>query len=83
MMNEFQNGEVKKVNKAVARKLFREGKKVYVLPCKVRFDNVWIKPFLLQKTNTFDRLIAEYEYYTCNAELGYYCSYYVEKKEVE
>lgn len=40
MMNEFQNGEVKKVNKAVARKLFREGKKVYVLPCKVRFDNV-------------------------------------------
>lgn len=82
MMNEFQNDTVIKVSKATARKLFREGKKVYVLPCKVRYDNQWIKPFLLQKTNTFDRIVSEYEYHNCNAELGYYCSYYVEKMEV-
>jgi len=83
MMNDFQNDTVHKVNKATARNYFRAGKKVYVLPCKVRYDNEWIKPFLLQKTNTFDRIVSEYEYHNCNAELGYYCSYYVENEEVE
>lgn len=74
--------EVHKVNKATARKLFRKGVRIYVLPCKVRYDNPWIQPFLLQKTNTFDRIVLEYEFYNCNAELGYYCSYYAEKKGV-
>lgn len=79
MMNEFQNDKVRKVNKSVARNLFREGVDVYVLPCKVRYDNPWIQPYLLQRTDTFDRIVSEYEYYNCNAEVGYYCSYYVEK----
>lgn len=83
MMDEFDNGAYKKVNKAVARKLFRHGVEVYVLPCKCRFENEWVRPFLLQKTDTFDRIVSEYEYYNCNAELGYYCSYYVKAKEVE
>lgn len=47
MMNDFDNGVVHKVNKAVARRYFRAGMKVYVLPCKVRYNNEWVKPFLL------------------------------------
>jgi hypothetical protein len=35
MMNEFDNGVYQKVSKPIARKLFRAGCKVYVLPCKV------------------------------------------------
>lgn len=83
MMNEFHNDKFQKVNKAIARRMFRAGFKVYVLPCKVRFDNMWMPPFLLQKDDTFDRIVSEYEYRNCNAELGYYCSYYVENMEVK
>lgn len=77
-----------KVNKTKARNLFNQGKTIYIVPCKVRFDfnNVWIKPFAINNKNyeeytykdTFDKIINSFECYNCNYELGYYCSYYVQ-----
>lgn len=74
-----------KVNKTKARNLFNQGKTVYIVPCKVRFDfnNMWIKPYEINNSKideytTFDTIINSFEYYNCNYELGYYTSYYVQ-----
>lgn len=76
-----------KVNKTKARNLFNQGKTVYIVPCKVRFDfnNMWIEPYEINKSkyeyydvDTFDIIINSFEYHNCNYELGYYASYYVQ-----
>ena len=75
-------------NKATARKMFYSGITIYVLPCKVSESaldcNSWIQPAIFDITrnalgqeNKFDRLVNEYTYYNCNAEVGYYPHYYV------
>lgn len=57
-------------------------------------DHPWIKPFELNKKRiddhyngydelkklyTFDSRINNFEYYNCNAELGYYAAYYIKE----
>ena len=78
----------KKVNKPTARKLYNNGITVYLLPCKVSevaltSKNSWVNPIEISlltcahSANKFDRTVNEYEYYNCNAELGYYPHYFV------
>ena len=80
----------KKVNKPTARKLYREGREIYLLPCKVNEQaledkNFWIKPVCIslatseETENKFDRSVNAYEYYNCCAELGYYAHYFVKE----
>lgn len=83
--------EFKKVNKAVARKMYNCGLSVFLLPCKCRFiplkEEGFIHPFEIniltcgEVENKFDRSVREFEYYNCNAELGYYASYYVKEPD--
>lgn len=84
----------KRVNKATARKLYNNGINILLLPCKVSDSAVygshpWLKPIsisLLSKEypmNIFDRSVNEYEYYNCNAELGYYAHYFVSEEDIE
>lgn len=77
---------VKRINKKTARRLFYEGKKIYLLPCNVRLNNMWIEPQAIQKIDfeesetLFDYIVNCYELYTCNyQELGRYASYYIEE----
>ena len=83
----------KKVNKPIARKLYNNGITVYLLPCKVSetaltSKNSWVNPVEISlftcahSANKFDRTVNEYEYYNCNAELGYYASYYVTEEDL-
>lgn len=83
----------KKVNKPTARKLYNNGITVYLLPCKVSevaltSKNSWVSPVEISlltcahSANKFDRTVNEYEYYNCNAELGYYASYYVTEEDL-
>lgn len=74
--------EYTKINKQKARRLYGEGKTIFLLPCKVRFDNLWIVPFPINKKDGswFDRRVDYYEYYNCCNELGYYAAYYIEKE---
>lgn len=82
-MNLIENAQFKRITKGVARKLFNKGHDVYVLPCNVRLDSIWVSPTLIPKEYDFDKVINEYTYYNCNRELGTYCSYYISKsKEV-
>ena len=73
-----------RVNKAIARKMYRNGCEIKLLPCKVRLDNEWVSPIAISLEthhDTFDRVVNQYEYYNCNAELGYYSAYYVSEDE--
>lgn len=71
-----------RINKAQARKQYNAGSTIYVLPCKVRFDNVWIHPFKMSRQllqdDDFDTVINCYEYYNCMNETGRRSAFYVE-----
>lgn len=87
----------KRVNKPTARKMYNKGCNILLLPCKVSdsvitgvpHDFDWIKPVEISKNtcdtsidiNKFDRTINEFEYYNCNAELGYYAHYFVSEED--
>lgn len=79
----------KRVNKPTARKMFNHGCSILLLPCKVKFENEWIRPYSMslmtseETENRFDRAVRTYEYFNCNAELGYYASYYVSEEELD
>lgn len=84
----------KRVNKPTARKMFNMGCSILLLPCKVNESAVdgshpWVKPLNINITkceyemNQFDRTVRDYEYYNCNAELGYYSHYYVSETELD
>ena len=78
----------KRINKPTARKMYNHGCDILLLPCKVNDSLVegthpWLKPVTINinscehNDNKFDRTVNEYEYYNCNAELGYYSHYFV------
>ena len=82
----------KKVNKPTARKMYNSGLSVFLLPCKCRFPDSdsqfsWVLPIEInmftteESENKFDRSVNSFEYYNCNAELGYYASYYVTEQD--
>lgn len=87
----------KRVNKATARKMYNHGCSILLLPCKVgesalyesTSQNHWVRPYSMslmtseEETNRFDRAVNTYEYYNCNAELGYYAHYYVSEEELD
>lgn len=74
-----------KINKTKARNQFNLGIDVYIIPCKMRLDNMWmpqqkINKYELLKLDddiTFDKFINGFEHYNCNNELGYYTSFYI------
>ena len=78
----------KRINKPTARKMYNHGCDILLRPCKVNDSVVegnhpWVKPGTINieeckhDSNKFDRTVNEYEYYNCNAELGYYSHYFV------
>lgn len=77
-----------RVNKTKARRLWAEGKEVYLQSCKSTFTGWWSHPYLLPSEEeceegvgrkTFDALVNEYEYHNCDYERGYYAHYYVQE----
>lgn len=85
----------KRITKPNARKMYNSGITIRLLPCKVGesvltgvpndFD--WIKPVEISmftstdEINKFDRAVANYTYYNCNADLGYYPHYFVSEED--
>ena len=57
----------------------------YVRVCKVSTCSVWIRPFAINEAesenleNQFDRTVNAFQHYNCNAETGYYSSFYVDE----
>lgn len=71
-------------NKGTARKLFRKGQVIHLFPCKANIESPWWNDGVqisLEDGDTFDHLVNHFEWYNCNAEVGYYAHYYVEGEE--
>ena len=67
---------VERVTKRVARRLHSAGVAVWMLPCNMRLNNMWMYPMQLQSGETFDKQVNACEYYNCNPETGRYLAYY-------
>ncbi len=84
-----------KLTKPTARKLYNLGCTIKLIPCRVSSyvvtrvpsDYDWIVPVEISilnckyESNKFDRTVNEYQFYNCNAELGYYPHYYVSQED--
>lgn len=72
---------VKQVNRAVARKLYDEGKNVFLNSCNMRLNNPWQGMMRVNKTDhdeTFEYCVRWFEYYNCDSERGKYANFFVE-----
>ena len=79
-----KHGSLVRVRNEVARKLYNAGYEVALMPCKLRFDNGWVSPFIIKDDNeTFSHKINDFTYYNCNSETGYYPHYYVKTVDLQ
>ena len=73
--------EVKQINVRTAKKLFENGKELYLIPSNMVFDSLWYHPMSVKKetahTENFDHIINEFSYYNCDNERGKYIQYFV------
>lgn len=68
-----------KINKSIARKLFKNRKEFWITPCNCRPEQgILIYSRLYEDFDDFDRLVNAFIYYNCNNEYGRYPHYYTE-----
>ena len=74
-----------KITKAEAKKLYDEGKEIYLNPSKMRIKSVWHEALKVSKSilendvynhPTFEQLTNNYKYYNCNKEMGLVLHFY-------
>lgn len=75
---------VRQINKVKARKFYLEGRKIYLHPSNMSFDNPWQCPMSAQKDSHFcgdnwEYLLHDYAYYNCDNERGRYIHFYIEE----
>ena len=75
-----------RIRKDVARRLFSEGKTVYLTPSNVAASdhNLWIKPYAINNRGgeDFDVIVNRFEYYNCCYELGYYSMFWINEDDI-
>jgi hypothetical protein len=78
------NIKLEQISKPQARKLFDEGKEIYVSPCNMKIFNSLGTLLSVTKVNNnanFDRIVKSYENYNCNNnEVGKYASFFKQIK---
>ena len=87
-MNKYETKNLIRVNKSVARKLYKLGFDVGLCPCKAYPESPWGLMSTCNRysdcidesdNNYFDKLVDMFIWYNCNNELGQYPAYYVDK----
>ena len=73
----------KKVDKRKAERVFNGFGTVYLLPSKMRTDNMWMSPMpiSLDWELTFVGAVNAFRYYNCNSELGKGVAFYLKEEE--
>ena len=86
-MRDLTIGKYRRIRKDVARRLFKEGRMIYLTPSNVvaSDSNPWIKPYLISNRSErdFDDIVNNFEYYNCCYEVGYYTSFWINEEEEE
>lgn len=81
------SGQYTRVRKDVARRLYKEGRTIYLTPSNIAASdsNIWVKPYPINNGDekNFDDVVGEFEYYNCNHELGYYTNFWINEEEVK
>ena len=84
-MRDLNVGKYTRVRKDVARRLYSEGKTIYLTPSNIvaSDSNMWIKPYPINNRSerNFDEIVNSFEYYNCNWELGYYTNFWINEEE--
>ena len=84
-MRDLDNGKYTRVRKDVARRLFKEGKTIYLTPSNIAASdsNIWVKPYPVSNRSeeNFDNVVNSFEYYNCNREMGYYTNFWIDEEE--
>ena len=73
---------MKKINKAIARKLYNEGKEFWITACNMRPEyGILIGSLSFEQMAgvSFDAMVNSFSYYNCDSERGRYPAYYVEE----
>lgn len=72
---------VKQVNKRTAERMYNNKKTVFLLPCNVSMNSVWVQPFPITQAQNDDQsfmsVVNSYVYYNCIKELGRYPNYFI------
>ena len=82
-MNKIISNEYERVTKTTAKKLYNDGRDIYLSPCKVypSNENKYMSPYKVDIVTSgmdFDTLVNHYEYYNCNySELGKTAFFYI------
>ena len=75
------------VSKPKARRLYNEGKTIYLQSCNMRFDNMWQSACPISKSTEqwidqdFDKIVNEFTYYNCDNERGKYPNFFIKKED--
>lgn len=76
---------MKRIRKDQARKRYNAGEKIFIVPCKIRPDNLWgFRGCMVNNHGRdFDSYVNEFEYYNCGyAETGRYAAFYIPETEM-
>lgn len=70
-----------------ARRLYEQGKTIYLQSCNMRFNTMWQSACPINKERatwgeTFDSVVNAFEYYNCDHERGKYPNYFVKKEDL-
>lgn len=84
-MRNINIGKYARIRKDIARKLFSQGRIIYLTPSKIvaTDSSPWIKPYPINNRagGDFDDLVNNFEFYNCCWELGYYTSFWINGEE--
>ena len=75
------------IAKQKARRLYEQGKTIYLQSCNMRFDNMWQSACPISKSTEqwidqdFDKTVNEFTYYNCDNERGKYPNFFVKKED--
>ena len=75
------------IAKQRARRLYEQGKTIYLQSCNMRFNNMWQSACPVSHETrawdeqTFDSIVNEYTYYNCDHERGKYPTFFVKKED--
>ena len=83
------------VSKAAARRMYNDGKVVYLCPSFLRPGSMWHPEvavtkmdlsqaseeasYFVSNTRDFDKLVDEFMYYNCRSGVGRYPAYYIKE----
>ena len=74
-------GNMKRVQKRCAKRMFNLGVPVYICPVNFRPDNMYAPATRMNPDEDFDAITSYFEAYNCiNSETGRFAAFYVEVK---